>query len=511
MIAPVLAQTLRRCLATLLLLGTCAVATQGHAADAAAATTQVLEQHGNPARSGLYVVPDLTWDAAAHLQHDASFHADVAGPVYAQPLYWPLPDGDRALLLVATEQNIVYAFDARSGALVWKSSLGAAVRRSALPCGNIDPLGVTGTPAIDGRLQAIYLDALIADKTSGAPKHMLFALSLKDGSVMSGWPIDVEAALKASGQTFHSQVQSERGALTIAGDAVYVPYGGHFGDCGDYRGWVVSVSLQPPHAVHSWSTRARGGGVWAPGGVSSDGRAVYVATGNTMGAARWNDGEAVIRLGLDLTFSGQPRDFFAPSDWQRLDEEDADLGGTNPLLVTLAGATPLALMLALGKDGNAYLLDRGNLGGIGGSILRRGVSSDAIRTSPAYVPAGNDALVAFQGRGVDCPRGTRGDLTVLKIASGAPPSVSVAWCAAAQGRGSPIITTTDGRANAIVWIVGAEDSNRLRGFRADTGAVVFAGGGPAEAMSEVRRFQTPIAVGRHVYVVADQHVYAYVF
>jgi len=62
-----------------------------------------------------------------------------------------------------------------------------------------------------------------------------------------------------------------------------------------------------------------------------------------------------------------------------------------------------------------------------------------------------------------------------------------------------------------VWIVGAEDSNRLRGFRADTGAVIFAGGGRAEAMSQVRRFQTLIAVGRRLYVAADERVYAFAF
>jgi hypothetical protein len=501
-----------RCrLRLLLLLGTCAATMQGHAGDAPSTTTQVLEHHGNAERSGLYVTPGLTWEAAAQLQRDPAFHADVAGPVYAQPLYWPLQESDHALLLVATEQNTVYALDSRSGALAWKTSLGAAVARSALPCGNIDPLGITGTPAIDSRRQAVYLDAMIGDKASGAPRHKIFALSLKDGSVMPGWPVDVEAALKSSGQSFRSQVQNQRGALTITADAVYVPYGGHFGDCGDYRGWVVSVALQPPHAVHSWFTGARGGGIWAPGGVSSDGRAIYVATGNTLWTWHWSDGEAVIRLRPDLTFSAQPQDFFAPSNWLRLDLTDADLGGTNPLLVKLRGAVPRELMLALGKDGNAYLLDARDLGGIGRNVLSRRVSSDAIRTSPAYVAADNEALVAFQGRGVDCPRGTSGDLTVLKIASGPPPSLNVAWCGAAQGRGSPMITTTDGRANPIVWIVGAEDSNRLRGFRADTGAVVFAGGGPAEAMSEVRGFQTPIAIGRRLYVAADQHVYAFVF
>lgn len=500
-----------RCRPGLLLLGTLTMAVQGNAADAPGVTTEILEQHGNVERSGLYVVPDLTWDAAAHLKRDPTFHADVAGPVYAQPLYWPAPGSDGARLLVATEQNIVYALDSKSGAVAWKWSLGPAVARSSLPCGNIDPLGITGTPAINSRRQAVYLDAMVADKASGGPRHKIFALSLKDGSVLPGWPVDVEAALKSSGQTFHSAVQNQRGALAIAGDAVYVSYGGHFGDCGDYHGWVVSVALDAPHAVRSWATRARAGGVWAPGGVGSDATSVYFATGNTMGTDRWGDGEAVIRLGTDLKFSAQPRDFFAPSDWASLDESDADLGGTNPLLLRMPDAAHGELMLALGKDGNAYLLDAHNLGGIGGNLLRKRVSSNAIRTSPAYVVTENAALVAFQGGGVGCPRGTGGDLTMLRITGGSPPSLNVAWCANAQGRGSPIITTTDGRANPIVWIVGAEDSNRLHGFRADTGAVVFNGGGPAERMSEVRRFQAPIVVGRRLYIAADRQVYAFVF
>ncbi len=477
----------------------------------AAGTQEVLEHHASPARSGHYIAPDLSWEAAAHLHADVAFHADLAGPVYAQPLYWASPGAERGLLLVATERNLVYALDSRSGAVAWRSSLGPAVPRSSLPCGNIDPVGVTGTPAIDARTEAIYLDAMVQDRVSKEPRHLIFGLSLKDGSVLPGWPLDVQAALMAQGRTFRSAIQNQRGALTIAADAIYVPYGGHFGDCGDYRGWVVSVSLQRPHVLRSWSTRARGGGIWAPAGISSDGASFYVGTGNTMGAARWSDGEAVIRLAPDLSFSGQPRDYFAPADWPELDASDADLGGTNPLPIRLPGATRAELILALGKDGNAYLLDPRNLGGIGASLLTRKVSSIAIRTSPAYLPNGNTALVAFQGRGVDCPRGSDGDLVALTIASDPRPQMSVLWCAAANGRGSPVITTTDGQANPIVWIVGAEDSNRLRGFRADTGAVVFAGGGAAEAMSEVRRFQTPIVVGHRIYVAADRGLYAFAF
>jgi hypothetical protein len=491
----------------MLLLGAC-VASRALAGEA---TQDVLEHHGDPTRSGHYVVPGLTWEAARHLHLAPDFRADVAGPVYAQPLFWRVPGSDRALLLVATEQNAVYALDSQSGSVVWRTVVGPPAPHSSLPCGNIDPLGITGTPVIDRASQALYLAAMLRDKASGEPRHFIFGLSLKDGSVLPGWPVDVEAALKASGKTFHSAVQGQRGALIVVGDTLYVPYGGHFGDCGDYRGWVVGVSLRKPQSVRSWSTRARGGGLWAAGGISSDGSGLYVATGNTIGARQWGDGEAVIHLGTDLRFSDRAEDFFAPTNWARLDGADDDLGGTNVVLLGLQGGAGPEFVLALGKDGNAYLMDRRRLGGIGGSLLVKRVSSDAIRAAPAYLSTDSGALVASQGRGVDCPAGQSGDLTVLRIAPGPPPTLGVAWCAVENGRGAPIITTTDGRADPIVWVVGAEGHNRLRGFRADTGAVLYDGGSAAEAMSEVRRFQTLIAVDRHLYVAADQRVYAFAF
>ena len=470
---------------------------------------QVLEYHQNAARSGLFIAPSLTWEKARNLHADPNFHADVAGPVYAQPLYWRSRDSGKALLLVATEQNIVYALDAETGAVFWKTLLGPPVRRASLPCGNIDPLGITGTPAIDEGAQTVYIAAMV--NVAGIAKHVIFGLSLKDGALLSGWPFDVEAGLKASGKPFDSAVQNQRGALTVFGDTVYVPYGGHFGDCGDYRGWAIAVSLRSPHTVRSWSTSARGGGIWAAGGVGREGRDIYFATGNTIGAQAWGGGEAVIRLGLDLSYSHKPQDFFSPSDWRELDRTDADLGGTNPLVLSLPGATPPQLVLALGKDGKAYLLDRQNLGGIGGNLLVKKVSSDPIRTAPARFSASDAEYVAFQGRGFDCPADTKGDLTVLRIAAGSPPALTVAWCALENGRGSPIVTTTDGHANPIVWAVGAEGDNRLHGFRGDTGAVVYSGGGPAEQMTLVRRFQTLIAAGGRLYVAADQHVYAFAY
>jgi hypothetical protein len=119
--------------------------------------------------------------------------------------------------------------------------------------------------------------------------------------------------------------------------------------------------------------------------------------------------------------------------------------------------------------------------------------------------------VALQGKGVGCPGETSGDLIVIAIAAGAPPTLRVAWCAAANGRGSPIVTTTDGTSNPIIWAVGAEGDNRLHGFRGDTGTVVFSGGRVGDAMAEVRRFQPLIAAGNHLYVAADGRVYAFGF
>jgi hypothetical protein len=170
-----------------------------------------------------------------------------------------------------------------------------------------------------------------AVQNEAGPRHLVFALSLKDGALIDGWPIDVADALARQHVDFVSRDQNQRGALTILDGTLYVPFGGHYGDCGQYRGFVVGISVSSPQSISSWATRARGGGIWAPGGIASDGRSLFVSTGNTIGTASWSDGEAVIRLATDLHHSRNKRDFFTPADWHALDLRDADLGGTNPL------------------------------------------------------------------------------------------------------------------------------------------------------------------------------------
>ena len=70
---------------------------------------------------------------------------------------------------------------------------------------------------------------------------------------------------------FDSLAQGQRGALTVIGTNLYVPYGGLYGDCSTYHGWIVGMPLTNPTNVVAWATSVNGGGAWSVGGIASDG------------------------------------------------------------------------------------------------------------------------------------------------------------------------------------------------------------------------------------------------
>jgi hypothetical protein len=265
----------------------------------------------------------------------------------------------------------------------------------------------------------------------------------------------------------------------------------------------------PPTLTASWSTRASGGGIWAQGGVAGDGKALYATTGNTFGANTWSDGEAIIKLLPGLAHSTDKKDYFAPSNWQTLDNEDEDLGGTEalPLNIAVSGSPPARRVIAFGKDGNAYLADRANLGGIGGQLAIAQVSNSRIITAPAVYETSTATMVAFTNSGSKNCSGN--SMTMLNVAPSGSTPISVAWCTQFNGQGAPIITTTDGTNNPIVWVVGAEGDNLLHGFNALTGQSVFSGGN--YTMSGLHHFQTIMEAEGHFYVAADNTVYAFGF
>jgi hypothetical protein len=461
--------------------------------------------HGAPDRAGNYIAPKLTWSAAGAVHRDQTFDGAIEGHVYAQPLYWHPPGAPRGLIITATESNNVYAMDAASGRAAWHLALGAAVPRDALPCGNIDPLGITGTPVIDTSTSTVYLDAMI--DRGGTPQHLIFGLHLSDGSLLPGFPIDVAAALAAHGIHFVPRVQNQRGALSLLNGRIFVPFGGHNGDCGDYHGVVAAIGLNPPQLVAGWATRAAKGGIWAPGGLSEADGALYFTTGNTEDAHGWQDGEGVFRVGTDLAHRTDSRDYFAPSNWQQLDEDDLDLSGVTPLPLSVPGS-PRPLMIALGKDGNAYLLDRDDLGGIGGALATRRAANSVIITSATTYRLGNASLVAYRARDAACPTG-RYVSGIAALAVTPDAKLSPAWCSPMNGAGAPIVTTTDGTAYPIVWAVGAEGDDRLHAFRGDTGEEIHLSSGAASRMPGLRHFATILVAAGRMYIAGDNRIFAF--
>src|ERR1041384_2501496 len=150
---------------------------------------------------------------------------------------------------------------------------------------------------------------------------------------------------------------------------------------------------------------------------ASDGTNIFVTTGNTFGATTWARGEAVIRLQPGPVFSGATRDFFTPTNWMSLDASDLDLSGSGPVIVDAPAFPPSQLVLAFGKDGNVFALDRNNLGGIGAQRASlRAVSGQIVNASAAVTtPAGT--FVTLHGHrnatGIGCPTGS-GDLVTVK-------------------------------------------------------------------------------------------------
>ena len=300
--------------------------------------------------------------------------ATVDGLLYAEPL---LAAGR---VFAATENNTVYAFDAATGALAWQKHLAEPVRGSNLPCGNIDPTGITGTPVIDPASSTLYVVAF-----AQPGRHLLFALDLATGAVR--WQRGIDPP------TLSPLVHQQRSALTFSKGRVYVPFGGLFGDCGDYRGWVLASSGDGQGDLLSYQVKSsREGGIWAPGGAVTDPSGnLYVAVGNAEGQG-FNYGNSVIRLAPDLREAA----YWAPTNWAALNASDTDVGSITPALLEDG------LLFQAGKAGTGYLVRSDHLGGVGGEVFSapvcNGLDYGAVAYAPPflYVPCRNVGVTALR-------------------------------------------------------------------------------------------------------------------
>ena len=217
--------------------------------------------HKDAARTGL----DSTAPAFVNSVNQQWAHTGLDQSVYAEPLVYG------AMVVVATEGNTVYALDAATGNLLWSKNYGTAVPGGQFPCGNINPVGVTGTPVIDTVSGTMYFVTMVWDGTNGTSIHyQLEAINL-NASGTELWSRTI--APTDPTYTFDPLIEGQRSALSLASGNVYIPFGGRAGDCGnpntgvDYRGWVVGAPVSGAGTLLSFPLPTGvgdgAGGFWA--------------------------------------------------------------------------------------------------------------------------------------------------------------------------------------------------------------------------------------------------------
>ena len=290
--------------------------------------------------------------------------ATLDGAVYGEPILVG------ANTIAVTENDTVYSLVTATGKVAWSRHLGTPVPRSAQPCGNIDPLGITGTPAYDPSTGSLF----VVTETTGAV-HNLWALTATTGAIRWHRGLDVLT-------TRDKHAEQQRAALLVTGGRVLTSFGGHAGDCGNYVGYVTSVPTNNSGSTTHYAVpTAREGGMWAtPGPVLGPTGLVYVAVGNGAATSGAYDGsDAVVALNattLKLTAR------FAPTTWAADNRADLDLGSMGPASVD-------GRLVIAGKRGVAFLLSS-SLGGIGHQVAAlsgcAGFGGAAVRLKVVYLP-----------------------------------------------------------------------------------------------------------------------------
>ena len=413
---------------------------------ATSATTAVSAQdwptyHGTPDRAGKSTTMPT---ARGALQMRYSLKLD--GAVFASPIVVG------GLTIVATENDTVYAFD-QSYRQVWKRRLGSPSPAEERQCGDINPLGITGTPVYEASTGHVYLVA----ENGGSVRHVLYALDLRSGAVAWSKGVDLPGV--------SARDMQQRGALAVAQGRVWVPYGAQAGDCGDYKGRVVGVRLDGTGDPSYYSPPTkRGGGMWNPAGPTVD-RAGNILVVSANGAAFPGDAYDHTNSVLEIDGSTALVDSFAPSDWAVNNQRDLGLGSQGVALV----GTKWAVLG--GKSGPVYVLRQGKLGGIAGQVsvqdICRSFGGAAVDGSVVYLPC-TDGVRAVR---VD----DAGGLHVL-------------WHASASITGSPVL------GGGRVWVL-------------DPGAGVLHSLDPSNGQSvsqvqvgKANRFATPALYGSDVIV-----------
>jgi outer membrane protein assembly factor BamB len=414
----------------------------------ASSTEDWTTYHADNARTGYLSVSNFTsvtkgWTSPA-----------LDGSIYAEPLIF------RGDVFVATENNSVYALDGKTGSPLWQRNLGPPVEANTLPCGDIDPVtGITGTPVIDPSTGVLYV------VTFSEMHHTMWALNVTTGSVV------FQRAADPPG--FNDSTQQQRTALTLANGVVYFGYGGLAGDCDVYTGWVVGLAENGTGSMLYYRLPSEnGGGIWAPSGATVDQSGnVYFGSGNTASTTTYDFGEAILKLSPKLS----EEQYFAPTNWAIMNQDDADIDSVGPAIV---GPN---LIFQIGKPGVGYLLNSSDLGGIGGQIFDSSVCDEAFGGTAFSSP--NIFVPCING------------LFVLRVAND---TFSTALVVGGFDAGPPIVT------DGVVWTVDT-NTGTLYGLSASDGHQDY-----TFSLGAVERFISPSAGDGQLFVPATNVVESFV-
>ena len=296
----------------------------------------------------------------------------------------------------------------------------STVSSNDVSSGDIYPeIGITGTPVIDPSTNILYV-SVATKELVGSTTHFvqrLHAINLGDGtdaapSFLTGdttndntnnTPIYVSGTGDGSVGgvvQFNALHEADRPALSLVNGIVYEEWASH-GDVGPYHGWVVAwnvTNLSTKGMVLSGvlCTDPNGGegGIWGGGGgltfdpdENVNGQpAFYFETGNgdprggpppldANGFPTDDDYyESLVKVEADPTTTATNQnsngwglkivDYFTPYNVNALDDADEDFGSGSPLVLPDSAGIPghPHLIVAAGKEGTIYLLDRDNLG-----------------------------------------------------------------------------------------------------------------------------------------------------
>jgi hypothetical protein len=326
------------------------------------------------------------------------FSCTVDAPIYAQPLWVAgisISGQIHNVVLVATEHDSVYAFDADANPCtqLWQANLidtahGAAsssetwVTSNDVDCTDIVPeIGIVGTPVIDPNTQTLYVVSKSKDSTSSNFYQRIHALDLATGNEKFSGPTPISATVPGTGVgssggnvSFDPLLNNQRPALLLSNGHVIITWASHC-DTGAYHGWVMSYNASSlvQEAVLNTSPDGINSGVWMSGnGPASDASGnIYFAIGNgtfdAAGTAAPNDdyGDAILKLGPPSGGSFPVLSYFRSFTLISPNDADTDQGSGGLLLLPAVGSNNY--LVQAGKDGNVYLADQTSLGGYSSS------------------------------------------------------------------------------------------------------------------------------------------------